>query len=67
MTDSFQQISDTTDVSSTPGLSSILENRSIRNMFTNGGANINLNMNFIDSMTAGVSKKIDEGLKGLCQ
>jgi hypothetical protein len=63
----FQQINNATDVSSTPGLSSFMENRSLKDLFTNGGVNLNLNTNFIDSATAGVSKKIDDGLNGLCQ
>jgi hypothetical protein len=52
MTDTFQDISNTTDVASTPGLSSIMENFSLRDLFTNGGVSIGLNTNFIDNATA---------------
>jgi len=69
MNTTLQNISTTqpSNIQSLPGMSSLLENRSLKDLFTNGGMNINLNTNFIDQATAGVSKKIDEGLKGLCQ
>ena len=60
LTNTFQQISNTTSVSSAPGLSSILENRSLKDLFTNGGVNLNLNTNFINGVTANASQKIDQ-------
>lgn len=65
----FQQVDATTaqSIATLPGVSDILESRNIQDLFTNGWLNLNLDMNFIDEITAGISKKLDEGLRGLCE
>lgn len=66
---SFTQVTNTTaqTIASLPGVSQILETWDIKDLFSEWWLTQNLNMNFIDQATAGVSKKLDEGLKWLCE
>lgn len=61
------QQTQTTNIDNLPGMSNISEQRSLWDLLSPWGASINLNMNGIDKVLAGVSSKLDSVLQGLCQ
>lgn len=68
--DQLANIDNLESLSTLPGMEN-LEKRSAKNLLNSliseDGLSLNLDMSFIDDATAGVSKKLDAALQGLCQ
>lgn len=66
--DQLANIDSLESLSTLPGMEN-MEKRSAKNLLNSlvSQEGIVLNMNFIDDATAGVSKKLDTALQGLCQ
>lgn len=65
--DSLESISSIAGMDTTEPRSNTSLINMINTIVSPGGGSLNVNMNFIDSATANVSKKIDTALQGLCQ
>lgn len=68
--DQLANVDSLESLSTLPGMEN-MEKRSAKNLLSSlvsqEGISLDLNMNFIDDATAGVSKKLDTALQGLCQ